>query len=126
MSGVRKAAGIVFILLALISIGSGGYIWQMNTQHLDSSGYTISQKISITSDSPAIVFSDHTFNMQANTPGFIQVFVNPDSLVTERWTVKNNQGKNIFIGITTPDKASEFLKTVHYKEANQWDVSAGA
>jgi hypothetical protein len=121
----RKALGIIFILLAILSLGAGGYIWLMNTQHTDSTGYTTSPKLKISSDSPAIVFSDHEFNMRAETPYLLQMFVDPDNLVTERWMVKNNLNKDIFIGIATADKASQFLTNIHQKEAYDWDVNAG-
>jgi hypothetical protein len=119
----RKVIGIILMILAITSLGSGGYIWLMNYLRLDSNGYMTSPTLKLSSDSPIIVFTDHKFNLRAEIPTFLQFFVNPDNFITERWAIKNNLSKDVFIGIATAEKSSQFLSQIHHKEANEWDVS---
>lgn len=124
-SKTAKTLGILLIVLSLTSLSAGAYIWLMNTQRNDDKGYTLSPQIKLGSDSVAIVFSDHKFNMKEEVPLPLQIIIDPNNFMTERWSAKNNLGKDIFIGIATADKAHEFCKTMHYKEANDWDIIGG-
>ena len=123
--GKKRAIGLLFILLSLISFISGGYIWYMNTRCTDINGFTASQKIKLSTDSASIVFSDHHFNMNEELPSILQIVINPDNFMSERWTIQNNLEKDVFIGIAAADKAQEYSKLMHYKEADDWDITGG-
>jgi hypothetical protein len=123
--GKKKAIGILFILLSLICFISGGYIWYMNSRYTDISGFTISEKIKLSTDSASIVFSDHHFNMKEELPSILQIVINPDNFMSERWTIQNNLEKDVFIGIAVADKAQDYSKLMHYKEADDWDITGG-
>lgn len=124
-SGKKTTIGLILIFFSLICFSIGGYIWYMNTQWTDRNGYTISQKIKLNTDSPLIVFSDHSFNLKEEISPILQRVIKPDDFISERWTIKNNLEKNVFIGIATADKARDYCKLMHYKEADDWDVSTG-
>ena len=122
---LKKVLGIIFLVLAITSLGSGGLIWLMNAQKTDATGFTMSPKINIVTESPMIVFSDHTFNLKEEIPTPIQLLINPDNFIVERWSITSNLNKNVFIGIAEAKKADSFTKTLHYKEANDWDIDQG-
>jgi hypothetical protein len=123
-NGMKKAIGLLLILFSVICIVSGGYVWYMNTQWTDRNGFTTSQKIKISTDSPIIVFSDHIINMKDEIPPILQILLDPDNFTAMRWTIQNNLGKDVFIGIAPADKARDYCKLTHYKEADDWDTTS--